>query len=80
MLELTEEACKNWRYNWLIIKPEVDVIRNKTDRTIDNQVNINLLQNFRCHGHSLSSCMFLKLRIDGKSMQEFGQLFNRKLA
>ena len=31
--ELTEKACKNWRYIWPIIKLEVDVIRNITDRT-----------------------------------------------
>ena len=44
-----------------IIKPEVDVIRNMTDRTKRNKAYINDLTNLRCHGHSLSSCILLKL-------------------
>ena len=41
-----------------------------TDRTKDDQASINALPNLRCHGHSLSICVLLKLRIDGESMQE----------
>ena len=36
----------------------------------ENKAYINDLPNLRCHSHSLSSCMLLKLRIDGESMQE----------
>ena len=71
MPELTEKACNNWHLSWPIIKPEVDVVRNMTDWTIkNNQGNINDLPKLQCHGHFLSSCILLKLRIDGESMQE----------
>ena len=46
-----------------IIKPEVDdVIRNLTQTKVnDNQANIRDLPNLQSHGHSLRSCMALKL-------------------
>ena len=68
--ELTEKECKNWRHIWSIIKPEVEVIRNMTDRAKNNQAGINDLPNLRYHDHSLSSYMILKVRINGESMQE----------
>ena len=43
---------------------------DRIKRQYFNQADINDLPNLRCHCHSLSSCMLLKLRIDRENMQE----------
>ena len=68
--ELTEIACKSWRHICQLWNRKMTLYGKWLSELKDNQANINNLSYLRCHGHFLSSCMLLKFKIDGESMQE----------